>query len=399
MNDEFDWMQFEDVPDNEFDFTQFEDVPTAEQELPLAEQLYRTLGVHGLNRGFAKIFGFGPHQQATQQAYEQAKETHPLATEFGNIGSQVISSIPFAMATGATPGAGALYNIGRAALGGALSGAIETPYDEETRLGNMFQNALSSAAFPALGYGLKGGYQTAKTLKNSGLPISFSKEKIAKGITEKYTGNKTEHGKLYESLFDEAKKLGAKTNLKSKAANQALANKSIDKKLEGVDKIARSAVKKAYETNEPAKVKEARTALSDFIRDQKRLKGSGNSYNRDAYREASKMHKDLGVELNKALEDIGLGKRYKDLNTSFRKEVKPYEKIPALYEHQSGDLTSKDFVKALQGNAKSGKRFRANLAETHPEVRRNQLINDFINYSLKASGIGGGAYGAYEFFK
>ena len=105
------------------------DAPNPEQELGGMEKFYRASGIHGANKAFANIFGFGEHVKNAGERAEEARKTHPVATGTGEFLADVYSSIPFFLAGGgAARGAGLTgqaAKIAGSALGGAGIGAVE----------------------------------------------------------------------------------------------------------------------------------------------------------------------------------------------------------------------------------------------------------------------------------
>lgn len=199
------------------------------------EDFYRASGIHGANRGFAKIFGFGQHQKDTQESYEKAKQTNPRATEAGNIAAQIASAIPFIMGStsaikGLTGGnaASALgrygQNIAGASLGGAEKGLIETPYGEETRGGNVKEGALEfglgEAFSPALKYGAKEALRIPKKILQTSAVNTA--EAMSKGLAKSVKQSQLNYNEIFKapglpkalkyrpSNFSELKELGGK---------------------------------------------------------------------------------------------------------------------------------------------------------------------------------------------
>ncbi len=125
-----------------------------EQELGGMEKFYRASGIHGANKGFANIFGFGQHVKDANQKAEEAAKTHPFATGAGEFAADVYSSVPFFMAGGgAARGAGLTgkaAKIAGAGLGGAGIGAVEKIGDDESRLGNIGKDAAVAAALETI---------------------------------------------------------------------------------------------------------------------------------------------------------------------------------------------------------------------------------------------------------
>ena len=215
------------------------------------EDFYRSSGIHGANRGFAKLFSpsGSQHQYNTQQSYEQAKETNPWATEAGNIGAQLYGSIPFMqLAGGATGGMapGIAKTAATAGLGASAKAGYETPYDDETRLGNIAKEGIGGAAFAGAGHLAGKGLGKAATLVKQGAKskntIAEGISKTAKGFKEKYTGPTG----LFEGFIENAEKNGIKTDLTFTPRTTKIINKELD----GVTKGARKAVIKAHKTND-----------------------------------------------------------------------------------------------------------------------------------------------------
>ena len=368
------------------------------------ENFYRASGIHGANRGFAKVFGFGPHQQQTQQRYEQALETNPFATEAGNIGSQIASAVPFSMLAGMIPGlagSGLAKNALKLGLGGATKAGIETPYGDETRLGNMATEGLESAAAPVVLHGagkiLKAG---AKVGKEALTPFNYSKTKIANKIDKSFGDLKGKYNKLYEGLFDAAEQEGISTNLPGSDLPENAMRKIIKKSMRGIDSDVRESIEKAFSTNSPRNVHEAQSTLGEYIRNETKIKQRGGSIDRNALNRAKKLQKEMKKELEMALErsESGLGNQYKDVSSGYKKEVVPYSRNAAIQEFAAGESVPQDLIKALRGGGKSGKAFRKFLAEEHPEVKYNKIIEDAIKIGLGGSGLGGAGTIGYKLF-
>lgn len=363
------------------------------------EKFYRASGIHGANRGFAKIFGFGEHQKNTQQAYEQAKETNPLATEAGNIGAQLYSSIPFYQLAAMIPalkGGGLLKNSLQAGIGGVAKAGIETPYDEETRLGNMLTEGLENvggvAALHGIGKGIKGG---AKLIKHG----AQSKEKIAgkigtaaKELKSKYTGPQG----MFENFIEKAESGNVKTDLHFSPRT----SKIINKELEGVNKGVRKAVIKAHKTNDVRDIMDAESKLGKFKRNQFNNAKKGGILDQDAIDAATHFEKKLGEELERALskQSPDLGKELKNIRKGYKEEYVPYLENPAIQKFLNNKSIGSDLMRSLQGNSSSGQQFRGQLAKHHPEVKANKILGNLLKTAFGGGGIAGTGYGAYKIF-
>lgn len=384
MANEFDWDSFEDAPEPvQFNWDQFQDNGQQQPELSGMENFYRASGIHGANRAFSSLFGFGPHTENTQQAYEQARETHPMATDIGYGVGQAAGMLPFlAAGTAAAPG------VAGAAIGAGAYGAQNQPQEGETRLGNALYDALFATGLGAAGAG-------ASKSKDLIKKIPYSKTKIANNINNAFTGAKGRYNSLYDSLFQKVEQEGIKTNLPGKDIPKRALNKIINKATQGIDAQTMKPVKKAFKTNNPKDVHEAKSKVSEYIRNENKIKRAGGRIDNDAMAKAKSLKKDLNKELNDALKanNIELADEYKNITKGYKKDVVPYSRNPAIQEFNVGDSVPKDLVKALRGGGKSGKLFRAHLAEQHPEVRSNQLLENGLKL-----GLGGyGGYKAYDY--
>lgn len=355
-------------------------------------------GITGANRGFAKIFGFGKHQKDTQKAYEEALESSPWATEIGNAAAQMYSSAPFAMATGVTPGAGMLRNLGGVAASGAATGLAETPYGDESRLGNMSQNAIANMILPALGYAAK---PIGKVLKGTGKEVynvakhGFKpKEQIAQKIRSKATELKAKYSGpkgLFEGFIKKADKGNVKINLPYDANTAKIINKELD----GVNKATRKAVIKAHKTNSVRDVMDAESKLGKFQRKQYQNAKKGAILNQDAIDAAKEMENSLGKHLQKSIlkQNPQLGKELKDIRAGYKEELVPYLNNSAIQKFLNNESVGSDLIRALQGKGVAGQQFRAKLASEHPEVRAKQIADLLIKL-----GVGGTIYGGYRHF-
>lgn len=357
------------------------------------ENFYSSSGIHGANRGFAKVFGAGQHRENAENAYQEALKTNPKATEAGNLISQLISSIPFIMAGNSV--AGAIPKIGNTAktilgagVGAGAQGAYEHPENGETRSGNSLKNALVGMAIPA---GLKaaevGGKAIGKTVAKvvPNLGKSLTKSRVAEHINNSFNQAKDKYGKLYGDLFKDARKANVKTDL---------IQKPIKKITEGIDKTAVNSVKKAFRTNNPSHVNDAQSELGRFIRAEEKIQRANGRVDRESIKRAKKLQKSLNKALDKsfAKSKPELAKRYTDVKSGYKKEVVPYSRNNAIQEFNAGNWVPEDLVKALRGGSNSGKSFRKHLRDIHPEVG----INKVLDYSAKGilGTVGAGALGA-----
>lgn len=397
MADEIDWSQYKAEPSSEnINWDQFASGNEEQSNSfpQMMEDFYRTFGIHGANRGFSKIFGFGPHQENAQHKYEEAVKTNPWANEIGNVAAQAYSSVPFMMAgtgaAGAIPGINPTFaNIAGSALGGGAMGALETPNEDQSRTSNSLTDAMLSAAFASAVPVAKGAYNFAKKV-----PSSVSKEKIATKIGEGFAQNKQKYSGLYGDLFNAAEQEGIKTSLPGSDLPDRALRRIIKKATNGIDEQTRKPIVKAFKTNSPEDVHAAKSKLGEFIRSENKIKRNGGRIDNDALQRAKQLKKELGQELSEALNksEQGLGVQYKDITKGYRKEVVPYSRNPAIQEFSVGDSVAKDLIKSLRGSSKSGKLFRSHLAEQYPEVKTNQILENVLKGGLGLGVVGGGLY-------
>jgi hypothetical protein len=355
------------------------------------ENFYRASGIHGANRGFSKVFGFGQHRENAENSYQQALKTNPKATEAGNLISQLISSIPFLMAGNGI--AGAIPKIGNTAktilgagIGAGSQGAFEHPEEGETRGGNSLKNALIGMAIPVAGKAIGSTVNATKKITPN-LGKSLTKSRVAESINSSFNQAKDKYGKLYGDLFKDAKNANLKTTLPAKP---------IKRITEGIDKDVVNVVKKAFNTNNPKHVNEAQSKLGEFIRAEQKIQRKGGKIDRDALSKAKRLKKELISELDKTFSksNPNLAKRYTDIKSGYKKEVVPYSRNNAIREYNAGEWVAEDLVKALRGGGNSGKAFRKHLGDAHPEVD----INKKLGQIAKGLGSSAGIYGGYKYF-
>lgn len=178
LADAFHSKYYADIPKKEY-YTQIGLKPKTSQngkdeDVNWLENIYRATGVHGANKGFANIFGFGPHVQEANTAAKQAAETHPFATGAGEIGADIAASVPFFMAGGAAARGIPLLNqsataarIAGAGLGGLALGGVESKPKDESRFEHAGKSGLLAAGIDAVlpyaGRGIKKGFDMVKS--------------------------------------------------------------------------------------------------------------------------------------------------------------------------------------------------------------------------------------------
>lgn len=358
------------------------------------ENFYRASGIHGANRGFAKVFGFGPHRENAENNYQEALRTNPKATVTGNVLAQLYSSIPFLMggaqAARAIPGIGAAaQNIAGSALGAGAMGAFSHPEEGETRGGNALKDVLIAGTIPlagkAIGFGAKAaGNSIGKIAPNLGK--SITKNRVAESIGNSFKDVKSKYSTLYGDLFKDARNAGVKTNLPK-----------VSKKLtQGIDADTVKSLRKALQTNEPKNVNQAQSKLGEYIRAEQKIKRNGGRIDQLALDNAKKLQKSLNKGLDSAFakSNPDLAKRFTAIKGGYKNDVVPYSRNRAIQEFSAGELVPEDLVRALRGGSNSGKAFRKHLADKHPEVAINKKLSQL------ATGIGGatGLYGGYKYF-
>ncbi len=223
MANPMDWEQYA-VQDNSNEWDQYaSDEPAApepEEELGAMEKFYRASGIHGANKAFANVFGFGPHVQNANAAAERARQTHPNATGAGEFVADVYSSVPFYMAGGlagkALPGVKNLGNAGKfgkylqniigTGIGGAGLGAVRSVNEDETRGGNIGKDALISSLVEAIIPGIKYGFKPVQGMYNQAAKQIFGAEgKVAKDMLRGLT---PAEGREAGSVYEAGKRLG-----------------------------------------------------------------------------------------------------------------------------------------------------------------------------------------------
>ena len=351
------------------------------------EDFYRKSGIHGANKAFANTFGFGQHVKNANEAAHQAAKTHPSATKAGEVAANLYSSIPFFM--GGSQIAQKIPKLGQVAktiasagIGGGAHGFAQSAQSMGERLLNTVGEGLLSAlvpsaiaAVPLAGRGVKAVGKAA------------TKTKVGKGIGQEINTLQTKFNNLYEGILNEANEEGLKTALKSPG----------QRALKGLQSSVAKPVKKALETNNVRDVHAAQSKLGQFIRKQERLRDKGGIIDDEALQKAIRLRSKFKGSLDKTLSksSSGLSDRYKDVTSLYKQELVPYTRNPGVQEFLAGDITEKDFVKALQGGSKAGKLFRKDLAKKHPEVALNKTLGNVIK---GIPIVGAGAYGVNKFF-
>jgi hypothetical protein len=377
------------------------------------EDLFRREGIHGGNREFAKIFGHGGHQQKTQEAYEKALETHPEETQLGANLARGYSSIPFFMAAGTTPALQglnpALQNIAAAGIGGGALGGLETPYGEETRMGNAINEAKQDALGATLFEGLRlGGKVLNGQTKLPKLPKFLSQKEVGAEIGGDAKALSKELGAVYEEVKTASKK--AKINADTtrsvtettgildpqtgkpitKTFKRVPVLQEISAELPGVPKEVQRNVHAALETGDIEQLIDAEKMLGKtkhkaWLDDKRGLK----ALDQDSYDAMTNMENKINDYIADALnkQEPTLADKLFAARNKYHTELGPYLDVPAIREYMHGNLKEKDLVRLLQSNTKSGTQFRAKLADKYKDVGRNKFKNDLAKMGLKGSRI------------
>lgn len=337
-------------------------------------------GVHGANRGFSKVFGFGPHVQEAQQRYEQAKQHDPIAAEVGNVGAQIGSAIPFSLAGGmaarAIPGIGNVPRLGKyfqdilgGAIGGAGMGAVETPHGDETRLGNMASRAGELAAGEAIAPGIK--YAAKEILKTPKrlwqADATNAADSIAKGLEKAKSASRA----MYEEVFNAA---GV-----PKVVPYAPSAKQLKdlKKLggEGVDLT----LSQYLQDHSPQNLKFFISEIDNTLRGIPRKQSIGDAAKNTTRQLLKAVKTDAQSQLEQALTSAGNPDLFKELKLAdkfYKKEYVPYKGLEEKLKSYAADaLGATDVTKAA--NKMPG--FKHVFKDKHPGAAYAFSENPLVN--------------------
>ncbi len=345
-----------------------------------AENFYRRTGVHGANRGFAKIFGFGPHQQETENKYQQALETHPAANKLGNFGAQAFSSVPAFMAGGMgakqlAPHASAyLQSILGGALGGGGLGALETPEEDESRLSNTLWGAGLGSAGAALFPGAKEIPSKIANApkKTADFAKSLSQEQAVKDAFNKLVTSEAKFKKGYSEILEPKDAL---PRITWKPSSDDI--KTIN---EISPKYSRNLIK-FLDTGAPL---DAHWAATDLGSLSAKLGGKTtlNGDERAVKLAADKMKQIVESKIDKVLSTRpGAKEAYRNLDAEFIKEMAPISKDIklGLKKYGKNKIGAQDVLRRMQGPGAEeyrhafGKDLKGIKNAKYPETWKNVL--------------------------
>lgn len=376
MANDFDWDAYEAKDKSpSFDWDKYEaPITTAKPELGALETFYRDTGIHGYNKSFANVFGFGKHVDNANEAAKLSATTHPNATKAGEVFGDLLASVPFYMAGGQA--AKAIPKLGKAGqlvaaagLGGGGFGFTKNPKEDESRLGNATEDALWSMLVPGANVGAKQlapkagkllakavGYKPAKEIADK-----IAKSDLAKMLTESKAG--------YKSLFKETAEKGiTKTELpKINMKNYFKTN----------TEAATAYVRSALKSGKIADAHKAYKSLGKFIAKQKRI-AKVNELSKPkqlALEEAEKLRDGIKDSLVKTFDKAGgenLSNRFLQLNKNWEEKVLPNLRNKNLnkYRARVPEITADDLMK----NLNKSQLFNAQLAPDYREVARHEFI-------------------------
>lgn len=262
-----------------------------------------------------------------------------------------------------------------AALGGAY-GAINEPYNEETRGTEALQGALSGGALGTLPSAIAGVTDLGKALTKS-----FPVEKIAKNIIGTGKGLQEQSRAGYKELFNEAKNADVGHIKAPKVDYEAIKNYAGPKKFSRIERfIENPDFKNAhYAQSDLGKLERALLKADS----QRGLVGAENHALSAVEQAKKRIRGNIFQELNQ--KNPKLAQDYIDLTENYRKEVLPFKQNPNIIKFKKGHLTESDLVDALMKD----KAFKAQLGEKFPELASRKKLSSIFDIMKKATGTAG----------
>ncbi len=316
--------------------------------------------VHGANKSFADIYGFGPHVDETRQRAAEAEEYAPTATSIGRGIGNVGAALPFAVA-------GGTGILGSAAAGGAY-GAAQRPEEGESRLGNAAKDAALWAALPTI----IAGYGGAKSLGNAAIealaPTKLSQPKTINQVSQLAD----ELSKHFNSGYSEI----VTHPMLPDVVQVGLTPKTIDAIKTASPKLGKS-VSKAVHGTDVSRLHDTATQLGKFIQKEQ---ASANP-SRATIETAQVVKNKVEKAIDKALDTVpGLKESYRGLDKEFADTLGKfgYRLRNSLKNYSKDDIGFKDVMRKIR-EPEGGQFFRHAYGEQFPGIEGAQHAETWKN--------------------
>ncbi len=209
-------------------------------------------------------------------------------------------------------------------------------------------------------------------------PEWLTKEKAGKSVGEPAKALKNELENKYNQMIEKA----ANENVIADIPRHTF--KEIKDTYPGLPDDTVRLIDKAFRTGEFKDLHKADVQLGRNKQDNfKDI--TGKIIKQNAFDNATKVESKIKGYMEKALEKNSpeLAKEWFENKNTYAKELGPLLDIPAIREYTRGDLSATDLTRLLQSNTKSGKLFRARMADEYKAIGQNKFKNKLAELGLK----------------